>query len=196
MSENVFRFTPEERSQLARLLIDCGAFQRGTFTLASGKKSDVYIDVKLGLTRPDILALIASGMAPHIDTDKIAGVELAGVPLAAAVSLAVDKPYLMVRKQEKGHGTKKRIEGVLKPGETVTIVEDVTTTGGSVISGIEAIEAGGGRVLTVVAVVDRGEGAEDAPFAKGVELVAILDLQTLRRTAEELEAMKAGIRRR
>src|SRR6266850_1028238 len=126
MSENVFRFTPEERSLLARLLIDCGAFQRGNFTLASGKKSDVYIDVKLGLTRPDILALIASGMAPHIDTDKIAGVELAGV---------------------------------LIPGETVTIVEDVTTTGGSVISGIEAIEAGGGRVLTVVAVVDRGEGA-------------------------------------
>jgi orotate phosphoribosyltransferase len=196
VSENVFRFTPEERSQLARQLVDCGAFKRGSFTLASGKKSDVYVDVKVGLTRPDILALIASAMAPHVDSDKIAGVELAGVPIAAAVSLAVDKPYLMVRKQEKTHGTNKRIEGVLTRGETVTLVEDVTTTGGSVISAIEAIEAEGGRVLTVIAVVDRGEGAEEALFERGVELVAILDLAMLRRTADELGAMKAGVRRR
>ena len=196
MSENIFRFTPEERSQLARQLVDCGAFKRGSFTLSSGKRSDVYIDVKVGLTRPDILALIASGMAPHVDSDKIAGVELAGVPIAAAVSLAVDKPYLMVRKEEKTHGTRKRIEGILNKGETVTLVEDVTTTGASVISGIQAIEAEGGRVLTVVTVVDRGEGAEEALLQRGVELVAILDLALLRRTAEELDAMKAGVRRR
>jgi len=196
VSENIFRFTPEERSQLARQLVDCGAFKRGSFTLSSGKRSDVYIDVKVGLTRPDILALIASGMAPHVDSDKIAGVELAGVPIAAAVSLAVDKPYLMVRKEEKTHGTRKRIEGILNKGETVTLVEDVTTTGASVISGIQAIEAEGGRVLTVVTVVDRGEGAEEALLQRGVELVAILDLALLRRTAEELDAMKAGVRRR
>jgi len=101
-----------------------------------------------------------------------------------------------VRKQEKAHGTKRRIEGVLTAGETVTLVEDVTTTGASVISGIEAIEAEGGRVLTVIAVVDRGEGAEEALLARGVELVAILDLAMLRRTADDLEAMKAGVRRR
>ncbi len=196
MEDTAFRFSPNERAQLARLLIDCGAYQRGTFTLASGKKSDTYIDVKRGLTRPDILALVAAAMAPHIDADRIAGVELAGVPIAAAVSLAVDKPSIFVRKHSKEHGMKNRIEGDLKAGETVTFVEDVTTTGTSVISGIEAVEQAGGRVLTVVTVVDREEGAEDALLKRGVELVAVLDLSTLRRTHDELEAFRAGLRRK
>lgn len=194
--QTAFRFTPEERAQLARLLIGCGAYQRGSFTLASGKKSDTYIDVKKGLTRPDILALIAQAMAPHIDSDRIAGVELAGVPIAAAVSIAVDKPSLFVRKVTKDHGTKRRIEGELKPGDSVTFVEDVTTTGHSVISGIDVVEEAGGKVLTVVAVVDRDEGAEEALLARGVELVAILDLPTLRRTHDEIEAYRAGLRKR
>ncbi len=189
--QSAFRFSPEERAQLARMLIDCGAYQRGDFTLASGKKSDTYIDVKRGLTRPDVLALIASAMAPFIDSDRIAGVELAGVPIAAAVSLAVDKPCIFVRKQPKEHGTKKRIEGELKSGDSVTFVEDVTTTGGSVIAGIEAVEEAGGRVLMVVTVVDRGEGAEEALLKRGVELAIVLDLPTLRRTHDELLALRA-----
>jgi orotate phosphoribosyltransferase len=196
MEETAFRFSPEDRGLLARLLVDCGAYQRGTFTLASGKTSDTYIDVKRGLTRPDILALIANAMAPHIDSDRIAGVELAGVPIAAAVSLAVDKPCIYVRKQPKDHGTKSRIEGDLRPGESVTFVEDVTTTGGSVISAIEAVKSAGAQVDRVVAVVDRDEGAEDALFKIGVELVAVLDLPTLKRTHQEMEAYRAGQRRR
>jgi orotate phosphoribosyltransferase len=181
---------------LARLLIDCGAFQRGSFTLASGKHSDTYIDVKRGLTRPDILALIAAAMAPHIDADRIAGVELAAIPIAAALSIAVDRPYLMVRKEAKPHGTKRAFEGELKAGETVTFVEDVTTTGSSVIRGIEVVEAAGGKVLTVVTVVDREEGAEAALLARGVELVSILDLTALKKTAEELDSYRASLRRK
>ena len=196
MEETAFRFSPEERAQLGRLLIDCGAYQRGTFTLASGKTSDTYIDVKRGITRPDILALVANAMAPHIDSDRIAGVELAGVPIAAAVSLAVDKPCIFVRKQPKEHGTKSRIEGELRKGESVTFVEDVTTTGGSVISAIEAVKAAGGQVDRVVTVVDREEGAEDALLKIGVELVAVFDMPFLRRTQQEMEAYRAGQRRR
>ncbi len=191
MSET-FRFTPEERAQLARLIVDSGAFQTGDFTLASGKRSSFYIDAKQAITRPDILALAASAMAPHIDSDRIAAVELAGIPLAAAVSLAVDKPFVMVRKAPKGHGTKKRFEGELRAGETVTFVEDVTTTGGSVIDGITALEEAGARVLTVVTLVDRGEGAEDALLSRGVELVPILDVSALKRAQEELAAIGRG----
>lgn len=152
--------------------------------------------MKRGLTRPDILALVAAAMAPHIDTDRIAGVELAGVPIAAAVSIAVDKPTLFVRKAAKDHGTKSRFEGELKKGDTVTFVEDVTTTGRSVLAGIEAVEEAGGQVLMVVTVVDREEGAEEALFARGVELVAILDVSTLKRTYDELAAYRAGLRRK
>jgi len=190
-----FRFTPEERAQLARLIVDSGAFQTGNFTLASGKRSSYYIDAKRAIVRPDILALAASAMAPHIDSDRVAAVELAGIPLAAAVSLAVDKPFIMVRKASKDHGTKKRFEGELRPGETVTFVEDVTTTGGSVLDGISVLEEAGARVLTVVALVDRGEGAEDALFARGIELAPILDLAALKRAQEELVAISRGVRR-
>lgn len=196
MEETAFRFSSEDRSLLARLLIDCGAYQRGSFTLSSGKTSDTYIDVKRGITRPDILALVANGVAPHIDSDRIAGVELAGVPIAAAVSLAVDKPCIWVRKAAKEHGTKSRIEGELKAGESVTFVEDVTTSGGSVISAIQAVQAAGGKVERVVTVVDRQEGAEDALFNIGVELVAVLDLTTLKRTHQEMEAFRAHQRRK
>jgi len=196
VDETAFRFSSEDRSLLARLLIDCGAFQRGTFTLSSGKTSDTYVDVKRGITRPDILALVANGIAPHVDSDRIAGVELAGVPIAAAVSLAVDKPSIFVRKAAKEYGTKSRIEGELKPGESVTFVEDVTTTGGSVISAIQAVQAAGGSVERVVTVVDREEGAEDALFNIGVELVAVLDMTTLKRTHQELEAFRAQKRRK
>ncbi len=190
-----FRFTLEERAQLARLVVDSGAFQTGDFELASGKRSPFYVDAKRAIVRPDILALAASAMAPHIDTDRIAAVELAGIPLAAAASLAVDKPYIMVRKAPKEHGTQKRFEGELLAGETVTFVEDVTTTGGSVLEGISVLEEAGARVLTVVVLVDRGEGAQDALFARGVELVPILDLAALRRAQDELESLRTGLRR-
>lgn len=194
--DTAFRFSPEERAQLARLLVDCGAYQRGDFTLASGKKSDTYVDVKRGITRPDILTLIAAAMAPHIDADRIAGVELAAIPIAAAVSIAVDKPYIMVRKEPKKYGTKQAFEGELKAGETVAFVEDVTTTGSSVLKGIDVVEAAGAKVHTVVTVVDRAEGAEDLLFGRGIELVSILDLPTLKRTAQELEAYRASLKRR
>ena len=196
MEETAFRFSPEDRSLLARLLIDCGAYQRGQFTLSSGKQSDTYIDVKRGITRPDILALVANGIAPHVDSDRIAGVELAGVPIAAAVSLAVDKPCIFVRKEAKEHGTKNRIEGEMKAGDSVTFVEDVTTTGKSVISAIGAVQAAGGKVERVVTVVDRQEGAEDALLDIGVELVAVLDLTTLKKTHQDLEAFRAHQRRK
>jgi len=191
-----FRFSPEERAQLARLLVDCGAYQRGDFTLASGMKSDTYVDVKRGITRPDILTLVAAAMAPHIDADRIAGVELAAIPIAAAVSIAVDRPFIMVRKEPKKYGMKQAFEGELKAGETVAFVEDVTTTGTSVLKGIDVIEAAGAKVHTVVTVVDREEGAEDLLFKRGVELVSILDLTTLKRTAQELEAYRASLKRR
>jgi orotate phosphoribosyltransferase len=190
-----FRFTPEERAQLARLLVDSGAFQVGDFTLASGVRSPYYIDAKRAITRPDVLALAAAAMAPHIDCDRIAAVELAGIPLAAAVSLAVDKPFVMVRKAAKAHGTKKRYEGDVRQGETITFVEDVTTTGGSVLDGITVLEEAGAQVLTVVSLVDRGEGAEEALFKRGVELVPILDVAALRRAQEEIGALSRGKRR-
>src|SRR3989454_351610 len=106
-----------------------GALQFGTFTLASGKTSSYYVDIKKAITRPDLLRTIAKAMAPYArGASRIAGVELGAVPIAAAVSLASGKPYVIVRKATKEHGTKHDFEGELNRGDLVLFVEDVVTT--------------------------------------------------------------------
>ena len=150
----------------ARFLSDlkaCGALQFGTFTLASGKTSSYYVDIKKAVTRPGLLRTIGDAMAPFASkADRIAGVELGAVPIAAAVSLASNKPYLMVRKATKEHGTKKEFEGELAKGDRVLFVEDVITTGGTLRGAIERLRAQGAVVDDVVAVVDREEGGKMA----------------------------------
>lgn len=164
---------------LKKMLEDCGAIKYGEFTLTSGKKSNYYVDIKLASTRPDVLKIIASKMAREVDGDIIAGMELGAVPLASAVSLKKDLPFLMVRKESKAHGTKGRIEGTLEKGDVVTVVEDVTTTGGSAAETVEILRDAGAEVNRVLVVVDRKEGAEEKLKDINVELVPLI-------TADEL----------
>ncbi len=164
---------------LKNMLEDCGAIKYGEFTLTSGKKSNYYVDIKLASTRPDVLKIIASKMAREVDGEIIAGMELGAVPLASAVSLKKDLPFLMVRKESKGHGTEGRIEGTLEKGDVVTVVEDVTTTGGSALETVEILRDSGAEVNRVLVVVDRKEGAEEKLKEVNVELVPLI-------TADEL----------
>src|SRR6266566_1455630 len=136
-----------DRARLVAALKASGALQIGTFTLASGKTSSYYVDIKKAITRPDLLRTIADSMAPYArDADRIAGVELGAVPIAAAVSLATGKPYIMVRKATKEHGTKHDFEGDLEKGERVLFVEDVVTTGGTLRAAIERMRTHGARI--------------------------------------------------
>ncbi len=158
----------------------CGALQFGTFTLASGKTSAFYIDIKKAVTRPALLRAIGEGMAPFAaHADRIAGVELGAVPIAAAVSLASNKPYLMVRKATKEHGTKKEFEGELAKGDRVLFVEDVITTGGTLRGAIERLRAQGAVIDDVVAVVDREEGGKMALAEIAVHLHALVTAKDL-----------------
>lgn len=153
----------EDKEELKKMLEDCGAVKYGEFTLTSGKKSDYYVDIKLASTRPEILGKIAEMMSERVEDDiaKIAGMELGAVPLATAVALETGKPFLMVRKESKGHGTGERIEGVLEEGERVVVVEDVTTTGGSSVETVEVLREASADVDRVLVVVDRKEGGEE-----------------------------------
>ncbi len=166
------------------MLTSCGALQFGDFTLASGRKSRYYVDIKKAVTRPEILREIARGMAPHASTAaRIAGVELGAVPIAAAVALETGKPYIMVRKERKEHGTGKDFEGDLASGDILLFVEDVVTTGGTLVKAIERVRGHGAVVTDVVAVVDREEGGRDALAAIGVALHALLPAAKLVRAA-------------
>jgi len=169
-----------DRAKFLADLKACGALQFGTFTLASGRTSSYYIDIKKAVTRPELLRAIGEAMAPYAaKADKVAGVELGAVPIAAAVSLASGKPYLMVRKATKEHGTKREFEGDLSKGDKVLFVEDVITTGGTLRGAIERMRAQGAVIDDVVAVVDREEGGKIALAEITIRLHALVTAKDL-----------------
>ncbi|WP_456367350.1 orotate phosphoribosyltransferase [Thermococcus sp.] len=152
----------EAKEKLVEMFIDEGAVLFGHFRLTSGKESSYYINVKKLITNPKALRLIAeiiSETVKGIAFDRIAGPELGAVPIATAVALKTNKPFAIIRKKPKEHGTRSQIEGEIKPGERILLVEDVATTGESVLKAAEIIEKNGGTVVGVAVVVDREEGA-------------------------------------
>jgi orotate phosphoribosyltransferase len=162
------------------MLRGSGALVFGDFTLASGKRSPYYIDKMKAITRPDVLRAIARAMAPLVGrADRIAGVELGAVPLAAAVAMETGKPYVILRKERKEHGTSRDFEGDLRAGETVVFVEDVVTTGGTLAKAIERLRGHGATVTEAIALVDREEGGRESLAAIGVRLRALLTAKEL-----------------
>lgn len=174
--------------ELINALKACGAIKLGDFVLSSGKKSKYYIDIKKASTEPKVLKLIASKVAIAIKQieqnrntkfDRLAGIELGGVPIAVAVSLELNLPLLIIRKAEKSHGLKERIVGSLNQGDRVVLLEDVVTTGSSALSGVEIIKAEGGSIDTVISIVDREESASKAMNEKGISLIALIKASDL-----------------
>jgi orotate phosphoribosyltransferase len=147
------------------------ALLEGEFTLRSGRKSRYYFDKYLFETEPELLREVALRLARFVDDSitRIAGAELGGVALAAAVSLVTGKPFVIVRNARKAdYGTGRLIEGRLEPGDRVLLVEDVATTGGQAVEAVRALRRQGAEVSAVVVVIDRQEGGRQAVEAAGV----------------------------
>jgi orotate phosphoribosyltransferase len=162
-------------------IIESGAFRTGEFTLASGKTSDYYIDLRVAITKPDFLKKVVVAIGKLVSGhDRIAGVELSAVPIAAALSLETGIPYLMVRKGRKDHGAQRMIEGDLSPGDRVLFVEDTVTTAGSLVNAINAVRDAGGEVDTAVVIVDREEGAAENLASNNVKMVSLASIAKLR----------------
>jgi orotate phosphoribosyltransferase len=163
-------------------IIKSEALQLGEFTLTSGKKSNFYLDIKKAITKPQNLSLIARLInLRHVGgVDLIAGPELGAIPIVTSVALRSGLPYAMIRKGERAHGTGKAIEGKMGTGDRVLLIDDVATSGGSLLKSIEAIEETGAKVTLVTCVVDRMEGASELLRSKaGVELSSLLTLKDL-----------------
>lgn len=160
-------------------LIQSQAIRFGDFTLASGKKSKVYIDIKMAMTNPAILELVAeSVLNTGIQFDALAGVAVGGVPLAVATSMRSQKPYVIIRKEQKGHGISSLIIGDVA-GKNVLMIEDVTTSGGSALFGIEQIRKAGGVITNIISVVDRNEGATQILAGEGITLTPLVSMSEL-----------------
>lgn len=160
-------------NSLSDLLIRYKAVEFGDFTLASGAKSRYYVDVKTAVTHPEFLAAIAQEIAERYAFDVVAGVAVGGVPLAVATALAANKPFAIIRAQEKDHGKKNPIIGEVT-GKNVLLVEDVTTSGGSALYGITMLRTAGARADRVVTVVDREQGAEAMLKEQAIDLLALV----------------------
>lgn len=164
---------------LRQMLKDRKVVQTGEFMLASGRKSSFFVNIKRASTDPAVLREIGKAIAPHIGDSKIAGMALGAVPIAVAVALETGRPFVMVRKEPKDHGTKELIEGEVIPGEKFVVVEDVATTGASAMRVVNALRAKGAYVVRTVAVVDREEGAQALLSENGVEFISVFKAKDL-----------------
>ena len=146
----------------------------GTFTLRSGQVSTTYFDKYLFEADPLLLAAVAGAAAALIpaETEVLAGLELGGVPVATALSLATGLPVAFVRKEAKKYGTAKLAEGAEVDGRRVLIVEDIVTTGGQVVLSARDLRSKGASLIGALCVIDRSSGdhqlAED-----GLDLISL-----------------------
>ena len=155
-----------ELDQLARD-VAAVAWLEGDFVLRSGRRSRYYFDKYLFETQPSILRRVGRELARLVpaETQRLAAPELGAVLLGGAVSLELDLPLLLVRKEAKEYGTSKALEGVMEAGDRVTVLEDVLTTGGAALDAVDKVRAAGGEVIAVIGVLGREEGATEA-FAR------------------------------
>jgi uridine monophosphate synthetase len=169
-------------SSLADELLSAGCIKFGEFTLKSGLKSPIYIDLRQVITYPRLLAEIAHAYLPILSTlhfSRIAGLPYAAIPIATAISLAGDYPMIYPRKEVKTYGTKAEIEGEYHAGETVVVIDDLATTGGSKFEAIEKLTGVGLVVKDVVVLVDRQSGAKESLEQAGYSMHAVLTIGQL-----------------
>ncbi len=178
-----------DRSPLASLvhaLADIGAVQFGEFILTSGKRSPIYIDLRLLASYPDVLRQVAHAYAnliqekvspsPPSATLRLAAIPYAALPIGTAVALELNLPLIYPRKETREHGTARQIEGKFQPGDRALVLDDLITTGGSKLAAISPLEAAGLEVRDVVVLIDREQGGRGELEAAGYQLHAVLRL--------------------
>ena len=167
------------------------------FTWASGLKSPIYTDNRLTISYPEVRQAIFNGMVEQIklhfsEADVIAGTATAGIPHAAWVAQNMELPMIYVRTKPKDHGQGKQIEGVLKEGQKVVVIDDLISTGGSVLNAVRAVNNSGGKVIGVVSVFTYDLPAAEQNFmANGLKYYSVTDYMTLIKVAKENNQISA-----
>lgn len=181
--------------ELCRILLKTGALKFGVFKLTSGKLSPYYIDLRIIPSFPKALRRIMD-LYEHLAVedlkgkfDKIAGVPTSGIPFAVILAYKMDKPFIYVRKERKTHGIGRKVEGLLYPGEDVLIVDDLITTGKSIVEAVEAIKAEGGDASNALVLIDRDEGGRERLEKMGVKLHAFIDVKEVAQLLYNMEAI-------
>jgi orotate phosphoribosyltransferase len=174
----------DPRAELLDLVVR-HSFERRKVILSSGRESDFYLDLRTTMMRPRGIELAGTLLLEQLRrgprVDAVGGMVVAAVPVVSSILCAAARAAdgwqgllgFFVRKEAKKHGLGKRIEGAFAPGNSVALVEDTMTTGGSTLEALDAVTEAGGKVTRVLCLVDRGEGAADAFAARGLTLESL-----------------------
>ena len=185
-----------DKKALVYSLYQIGAIQFGEFTLKSGKTSTVYINLRKIISYPELLRTIADAMweaTQSCQFDLVCGVPYTALPIATSISLDRNIPMVMRRKEKKDYGTKQMVEGDYQTGQRCLIIEDVITTGGSVIETAAELEACGLKIDDVVVLIDREQGGKEN-LAKKYRPRALLTLSDIFNTLLASDLLNAAER--
>lgn len=165
------------KTELCTLLTRIGALKFGTFTLSGGRLSPYYVDMRIVPSFPEVFKTVEniySSLAQNDigvnNFDRIAGIPTAGIPFASVLAYVLHKPFLYVRQEMKTYGRERRVEGILNPGDKVLLVDDLVTSGGSLLNAMSSITAEGGMVDYALILIDREEGGREALRDKKINL--------------------------
>lgn len=166
--------------ELGRDLVKA-SYLKGDFVLRSGKRSNRYFDKFLFETQPELLKRIGAQLAELVPkpTQRLAAPELGAVLLGGAVAMETGLPLILVRKEPKGYGTARQLEGRYEPGEQVTVIEDIVTTGGDSLRSIQVLRDAGLVPIHLTVVLDRGEGGEENIAQAGIPYSPLFRIQDL-----------------
>lgn len=186
--------------EFAEFLHQKGIIRFGDFTLASGKKSSYYVDLRLVPSFPHqfrrMIRHLQNTISDEVGLDNfdaIASVPTGGLVIASALALETVKPLVYVRSQAKSYGTGKLVEGVVTGGMRVLVVDDVATTGGSVVNGIRELKKAGAVISDAYVIVNRLEGAKDSLGQENVKLHHLLDILNIARTLYESKIIDGSV---
>ncbi len=177
-------------------LYDIGAIKLGRFKLHSGKKSRIYLDLRVLVSFPDALREATAAYRTLLDRikyDVLVATPLAGLPIGTALCLETNKPLIYPRKTAKSYGTGKEIEGVWKVGQRAVVVDDLVTSGDSVLEAIAAVKAAGLHVKDAVVLIDREQGGVKTMKTQGYKLHAVMTLSQLLSVLVEQDRITAKL---
>lgn len=186
----------KRKEQVCIILTRIGALKFGTFTLTSGKLSPYYIDLRLVPSYPeafeeiaDLYVELAKSKVGLGKFNRIVGIPTAGIPFSSVLALKLGKPFLYVRKEVKTHGRERRIEGILTLGDRVLLVDDLVTSGRTLIDAANAVRAEGAVVKDALVLIDREEGAKKNLDKAGIKLHCLMGIREAAKVLHDMDAI-------
>jgi orotate phosphoribosyltransferase len=183
---------------VALTLFDIGAVKLGRFRLHSGQTSPIYIDLRLLVSFPDAMRQISVAyreLLNELTFDRLAAYPYAALPIGVAISLEMDRPLIYPRKTAKSYGTGRQVEGRWEVGERVVIIEDLITSGESILQAVASLKAVGLQVSDAVVLIDREQGGREMLAAQGYRLHAVMTLSEMLALLESKGRIAARQRR-